>query len=354
SYTVQIDNTVVNNGECGNPRQVITRMFVVTDAWGNQSTCVQTITVAAFQLSAVIMPADVTVDCALAGQNSAVTAPANTGYPSINGASISAALCSATMGYTDEVLEDCEGSYEILRTWTVKNSCLAVGGANPIKHTQVIRVKDLNGPSIECPGDITVSTDPQTCCATAALPAVHITESCSAVSTVEAKVSGTDPETGNLTTFTVTGTVSADHYVSFPNTTCLPVNGVYTVTYSATDECGSVATCQFSVTVSDLTPPAAVCDEWTQVALGMDGTALIQSVAFNAGSVDNCGAVFFKARRMNNNDCQQDSLFQDEVRFCCSDVNDTIAVVLRVYDAAQVAGAISADGHVGNYNDCMV
>ncbi|MFN7300130.1 MAG: hypothetical protein ACK5U7_01510, partial [Bacteroidota bacterium] len=362
SYTVQIDNTVVNNGECGNPRQVITRMFVVTDAWGNQSSCVQTITVAPFQLSAVIVPADVTVDCEAVHLDVSATNPAATGRPSINGAAVAGGLCSASVSYTDEHFDVCSGSYTIHRTWKVSNECLPLGPGNPVIYTQRIKVRDLGGPQFVCPANLTVSTDANACCATAALPDVIISEGCSEIATLEAKVSGVDPTTGNFVTFTVEGSLSdfagnnywlPDTLAVFPYTQCL-ASGTYTVVYSATDGCENISSCSFELTVSDLTPPAAVCDEWTQVALGMDGTALIQATTLNAGSVDNCSAVFFKARRMNNNDCQQDSLFQDEVKFCCSDVNDTIAVVLRVYDAAQVAGAISADGHVGNYNDCMV
>jgi hypothetical protein len=134
STAVQIENNIIDNGECGNPRQIINRRFVVTDLWGNQSICAQKITVIPFDLNDMIMPADVVVNCESAYLNAAATSPAATGQPTINGEPVGTGLCSATLGYTDVVLEGCAGSREILRTWTVKNSCMPIGPGNPVTH----------------------------------------------------------------------------------------------------------------------------------------------------------------------------------------------------------------------------
>jgi beta-glucosidase/6-phospho-beta-glucosidase/beta-galactosidase len=44
----------------------------------------------------------------------------------------------------------------------------------------------------------------------------------------------------------------------------------------------------------------------------------------------------------------------DQVKFCCSDINDTIQVVFRVYDVPVPAGTVSLDAYEGHFNDCMV
>ncbi|NUN69240.1 MAG: hypothetical protein HUU02_05965, partial [Bacteroidetes bacterium] len=138
--TTQVDDEVQDNGECGNPRQVITRTFFVTDKWGNQAACTQTITVIPFDLDDVVFPADITVNCETAYLNDAATEPSNTGQPSINGAPIgNGTLCSASIGYTDVVLNICNGSYEIYRTWLVANTCLAPSATNPVSYVQRIR-----------------------------------------------------------------------------------------------------------------------------------------------------------------------------------------------------------------------
>ncbi|MEZ4919840.1 MAG: T9SS type A sorting domain-containing protein, partial [Saprospiraceae bacterium] len=364
--TTQIDNVVVDNGECGDPRQVITRTFIVTDEWGNQSLCSHTITVTPFALTDVVMPIDITIDCEDAYLNPDATAPGNTGEPSIDGSPIgSGGLCSASINYTDEIFDICAGSYSIHRTWKVSNECLPLGPDNPIEHTQRIRIKDFGGPVFDCPGDITVSVDPlnPACCATAALPDMIISEGCSEITDLEAKITGVDPNTGNITTFTVAGHLgdfpgnnywNPDTLAIFPYTQCLPNGNTYTVVYTAADECGNISSCEFELTVADLAPPVAVCDEHTQVALGGTGMAFVDASTFDDGSYDNCADVHFKARRMDSNDCQTDTLFHDQVKFCCDDINDTIMVVFRVYDVDVPAGTVGLDDYEPHFNDCMV
>ena len=362
--TTQITEEVQDNGECGTPRQLIQRTFIVKDAWNNQSVCAHVITVEPFSMVEMIMPADVTVDCESAYLNPAATQPVTTGQPTINGAPIGTSLCSASLGYTDVVNQSCEGSYEIYRTWLVANTCLPTGPGNPIEYLQRIRVKDFGGPQFTCPNNITVSVDPFTCCATAALPDVIISEGCSEITELKARVTGVDPSSGIITTFTIPGTLgdfpnnnywTPDTLAIFAFTQCLPNNNTYTVRYTASDNCANTSSCEFELTVKDLIPPVATCDQFTQVALGGDGVSLIDASTFNDGSKDNCASeVKFKARRMLANACQSDTVFYDQVKFCCSDINDTLQVVFRVYDVDVPAGEVSIDTFEGHFNDCMV
>ncbi|MCB0535051.1 MAG: T9SS type A sorting domain-containing protein, partial [Saprospiraceae bacterium] len=75
---------------------------------------------------------------------------------------------------------------------------------------------------------------------------------------------------------------------------------------------------------------------------------------FDDGSYDNCSAVSFKARRMDSNPCQSNNEFHDQVKFCCSDINDTITVILRVYDVDMPTGSVSLTFEEENSNECMV
>ncbi len=346
-------------GSCSNPRAQIIRTWVVTDASGNQSTCSQKITIAPFDLADVVFPADVTLNC----ENVNSTDPNATGVPTINGSPIgTGGLCMASISKTDEYYDICPGSYELIRTWKVRNMCLPVSSTNPIEHVQVIKVVDTHGPAIACPNDITVSTDPFNCCATVDLPDVIISEGCSNVTSLTYKVVGYDLNSGNIVLFEGTGHLgdfagnnywNPDTLGIFGLTPCLPL-GEYTVTYTAVDGCENVSKCTFTMVVEDLIPPVAACDEFTQVALGGDGMAFVNAYTFNDGSYDVCNPVYFKARRMNSNVCQSDSFFYDQVKFCCSDINDTILVVFRVYDIPVENGPIALDFGAGHYNDCMV
>ncbi|MCB0533320.1 MAG: HYR domain-containing protein [Saprospiraceae bacterium] len=346
-------------GSCSDPRAEIIRTWLVTDKSGNQSSCTQRITIAPFDLADVQFPADVTLNC----ENVNSTDPSSTGVPTINGSPIgTGGLCMASISKTDEIYDICPGSYEIIRTWKVRNMCLAVAPGNPIEHTQVIKVIDTKGPTFTCPDNVTVSTDPFACCATANLPDVIIREACSNITALTYKVVGQDITTGNLIIIEGTGSLSdfagnnhwdPDTMAVFGYTQCLPL-GDYTVTYTAVDGCGNVSNCTFTMTVEDQIPPVAACDQFTQVALGGDGMAFVNAYTFDDGSYDICYDVHFKARRMNSNDCQTSTQFHDQVKFCCDDINDTILVVFRVYDVPVPNGSIGIDAFEGHYNDCMV
>ncbi|MDO8367673.1 MAG: T9SS type A sorting domain-containing protein [Saprospiraceae bacterium] len=350
SYTTVIDDVFTDFGQCSSPRGQILRNWIVTDIWGNQAACSQTITITPFDFAEVDFPLDVTLNCEVAYLNSNAIQPDNTGRPSINGFPIGVGgFCTASINYTDERFDICPGSYEILRTWKIRNTCLPIGPDNPIEHVQIITLSDLGGPEFVCPPAVTVSSDPFTCCATAALPGMIVSEGCSNIIELEAKVTGVDPNNGNIITFTVGGYLSdfpgnnwwnPDTLAVFSYTQCMPL-GDYTIQYKAQDQCSNISYCSFVLTVADLVPPSVACDHFTQVALTTGGVALINASTFDDGSTDNCCMDYFEVRRMNANLCEDDQ-FDSTVKFCCSDIGDTILVVFRAWDCHD------------NYNDCMV
>jgi hypothetical protein len=348
--TTVIDDEYNDFGQCNDPRGEIVRTWIVTDAWANQAACSQTITITPFSLNDLVFPADYTVNCESAYLNAAATDPDNTGRPSINGFPIGVGgLCTASISFTDERFEICPGSYEILRTWKVRNTCFPVAPNNPISHVQVITVSDLGGPVFACPPTVTVSTNPFQCCSNTALPDMIVSEGCSHILDLEAKLTGVNPNNGNVITFTVGGSLAdfpgnnywnPDTMAVFGYTQCLPI-GSYNVRYKATDECGNTSFCNFTLKVADLVPPAVACDQVTQVALTNDGMAIVPAANFDDGTTDNCCAPTFDVRRMNTNNCSG-TAFGPDVKFCCDDIGDTILVVFRARDCYD------------NVNECMV
>ncbi|MFN9109142.1 MAG: HYR domain-containing protein, partial [Bacteroidota bacterium] len=340
----------------------VVRTWVVKDASGNESSCSQTINIISTRVSDVQFPVDATVSC---GAN-ANTNPSATGTPYLTFNYPSGArnyaiwpeanACELQAGFSDQILPICDGSYKILRTWTVYDWCVPTSPfpptQNPQYYIQLIKVLDESAPSWICPEDMTVSTNASTCCANVDLPNVVMTDNCSRINRVEARVEVYDQYTGDLiathdlngtlTTFAGNNLWDRDTMANFGFTPCLPV-GTHKVTYTAYDDCGNYASCQFDLTVEDQTPPVAVCDEWTQVALINNGTALVDATTYDDGSYDNCGPVYFKVRRMDNSNCQSNENFVDQARFCCEDINDTITVILRVYDVNPGAGPIAID-----------
>jgi SprB repeat len=352
------------------------RNWTVTDASGNSSTCIQTIYLERFSMADVDYPEDVTINCSAAN---ASTSPSVTGAPyvlwPVTGANPirfnitpeNGGVCSIQSTYVDQLIPVCDGTSKILRTWTVVNWCEALTpfppSTNPQYYVQLIKIVDENRPVFSCPPNTTVGTNSANCCATTDLQDVIVSDACSRINSASAKINIIDPVTdevisvvemsGSVTSFPGNNLWTPDTLAAFGTTPCLPL-GRHIVTYLVKDDCGNTSTCSYAVRVQDQTPPYPICHEWTQVAIGADGQIEVPAASLDNGSYDNCSPVAFKARRMNNNSCQSNGSFQDEVRFCCSDVGSTVMVTLRIYDIDPGTGSVQPTSFEGSYNDCMV
>ena len=112
-------------------------------------------------------------------------------------------------------------------------------------------------------------------------------------------------------------------------------NGI-SVTVTATDLCGNVATCNTVVSVIDTIAPLAICQDLV-IQLDESGTASITVDDLNNGSFDNCAI---------------DTLFIDKENFNCANVGEN-EVVLTVIDISGNVGTCTATVTVeqGSY-DC--
>ena len=341
----------------------IQRFWSVIDQSGNVNNCTQFIYLERKNLTDITMPADVTISC----PSGANVDPAVSGAPSfmVNDVTISLfpqnTECEFNVAYQDQLLPICDGTFKILRTWTLYDWCKPTNqnsaNPNPLYYIQVIKIEDSDGPIINCPEDITVNTNSNDCVRHLDLPDVIVADGCSRIKSAVAQwfVNGQGfTLNGSITSFPGNNFWNPDTLAAFGIAQNLPL-GTTTMTYIITDDCGNSSTCQFNITVADETPPTVACDEFTKVALGIDGMALINATTFDDGSFDNCSPnVYFKVRRMDSNDCQTNSQFHDQVKFCCEDIGQTITVILRVYDIQPPAGSVSLSFGEDNANDCMV
>ena len=351
----------------GNLSGYYSRVWAFSDASGNTNTCTQLIFVDRINVGNVSFPADVTVSC-----TNPTTSPSTTGAPFFFSTVLNrnfplypeASYCELNVTYTDQVLPVCDGTHKILRTWVVYDWCLPTNQtSNPKYFIQLIKVVDEVGPTIAPVDDVTVSTNSNTCCATVDLPNVIVSDACSRIRTAVATIYGYDQYTGALIgTFTVNGTLTSfpgnnfwipDTLANFGYTACLPI-GTHEVVYTITDDCGNASTVGFDLTVEDQTPPTAVGDEFTQTSLGVDGMVFVNASSLDNGSYDNCGPVYFKARRMNANPVQTNALVHDQVKFDCSDIGTTVQVILRVYDVDPGPGSKELDFLEGDYDEVMI
>jgi hypothetical protein len=336
--TVEFDDVVQDNGMCGSPRLIISRTWTVTDGEGNSSSCVQTITMDAFDLAQVVFPPDydgideAVIDCAEALANPSITHPDNLGYPTIDGLTeiLTLSYCSAALNYTDERFDICENSYIIFRSWRVINQCLEMPLASALTHVQTIRVEDADGPDITCPEDQVVSTAPNDCTANYMVPAPIFIDGCSDV-TYQVAVDGDTLAYNASNVYLLSGLELGEHEIR----------------YIATDECGKYSSCAYTIDVQDLINPTASCDDELNVSLGggdilngLLGGARIYATDVNEGSNDNCSAVTLEVRRnfWRDGTCDDSasrwSDWGDYIDFYCCDIAKEITIELRVTDAA--------------------
>lgn len=100
--------------------------------------------------------------------------------------------------------------------------------------------------------------------------------------------------------------------------------------------------------------PVADCEPIQTLTLNANGQKSLLAVQLDGDSYDPGGGfLWFKARRVIPGDCGTDTLFRSSVNFCCTDVGDTIDVILRVYNVPVDTGGVSAQYALANSNDCI-
>ncbi len=256
--------------------------------------------------------------------------------------------------FSDDTLRVCDGTIKILRKWLIIDWCRP---NNRITYIQLIKIIDDVRPAVICPTTITINTSPNTCTGSYVLPVPenllpgtivdnripYVIETCSRWTYSVSHLPATSP----------TNCVPDPNQVgSTRNITKLP-NGQYRVDnmpygcnwiyYKICDDCGNCTECSFDIEVKDLTPPVAVCQQRTVVALTENGQATVSANVFDDRSHDNCEMGSFMVRRMNPGPCGSNNNFSNTITFCCSDIaNNPIRVILKVTDKA------------GNTSECMV
>jgi len=333
SSTTKAYNDTFISYDCGDdPFRVgtISRVWTVTDAGNETSTCTQTIDIVRINLGdgTITEPVDTDVSCSA---DLTQRWPENTGYPTLAlGDSIYTLIpgeegsCTLDVSYTDiQAAGSCPTKALILRTWTIRDLCnVSMDGSNPMTFVQKINIVDTEGPIITGVSDMTNGTSNQKCSAVVSFPPATASDNCGgATVAIHTPFGNIDANGGTL------------HDV--------PV-GVHDVTYRATDDCGNVTDKIITLTVIDDDEPNVVCNQSLVVPLGNDGGAQIFAASFDDGSSDNCGIVSYQVARMASA-CGPETAFDDYVDFSCCDLDhNPIMVALKVSDAA------------GNYNICMV
>lgn len=323
--------------DCSSPySNVIQRTWSAEDAYGNVSEgCIQTIYVFRNGLATLTFPPNYddlqepSLSCTLYADEAPGTDV--TGGPS-------GELCDNVQifPYTDTRIDICEGSYKLIRHFQLLEWC----SGEVVEHNQIIKVLDKEGPQIDPVPDVTISAGEFECAGDYVGVFPEVVFDCSDEFTYElwylnAYDNGEPPTdvpyySDNTT---ITANAAIVRGLSFGRTWAQ---------WRISDECGNTTIEYFTITVEDQVNPIAVCDEFTVVSLGSDGRIEVFATTFDDGSIDNCGILEMRARKMTNTCASTNTQFADRVIFCCEEVGQTIMVAFEVTDLS------------GNKNTCMV
>jgi len=310
----EIDLDYVDNYKeferCLDVRAVIDRTWTVSDDEGNSQNHTQIITILPFSLDHVSFPEDISIfnplDCNEAIDHPEILQPDSTGRPSIFGLPLlqNGGLCIFSIVHEDRIFDICDGSYEILRTWFVRDACGdVVPGLNPLEHVQVITVFDFEAPKFEgtefenCIDSLRRSMNPWSCTYSGQLPIPEgLSDNCGTIS-LEAYVTGG-------------GYIELEGSIASGDLSITAINmeaGQHEITYVAKDDCRNISICKFSLEVFDGIAPTSICTDSLMVSLAVEdksGAATkIYAYQIDAGSHDNgCGPVDLSVIRFDNYD----------------------------------------------------
>lgn len=318
----------------------MTRSWIAIDSFGNTSdTCTQTVFLERTDLDNIIpvqnfmIANDAALDCgsgyATIG-NTIFPALSVTGAPKllVDGEIVdifpfdAATICNGFAEFDDQILPGSSSCVtKILRTFTIGE--WYCGGTNEREFIQLIEIEDFTGPTITCPGDVTVSASTFECESMAIFTLPTASDVCNDDIRIDLE--------------------SPSGFIANYNgqQVMLPV-GVHTLTYNAYDGCNNLTQCSFDVTVQDNADPIAICDQFTEISLSLESTTYITASAIDDGSFDECGPVTLTIARMDDLGFGDFTGFEETAPIFCADAGTDVMVGLLVTDAG------------GNTNMCMV
>lgn len=192
---------------------VLSRTWMATDACGNSTRAVQTITVRDTTPPILACPPDRVLEC-----------PADIGTNVTGLATAQDGCGQVTLRFSDAVSARCGNTKVITRTWTATDSC-----GNSSQCAQTITVRDTTPPTIICPPNVVLE------CGASTTPGV----------------------TGSATGQDGCGAVT----VRYTDAVVAGCGGskVITRTWTVTDACGNSTNALQTITVRDTTPPDVTC-----------------------------------------------------------------------------------------------
>ncbi|MFN6377817.1 MAG: HYR domain-containing protein, partial [Flavobacteriales bacterium] len=248
--------------------------YTVRDAAGNTATCSYTVTVSDNILPTVTCPANITANVGAGTCTASVVTPNPTTGDNCGVIGLTWALTGATTGTSAATGINNLGTFVFNVGTTTVTYTVRDAAGNTATCSYTVIVSDNILPTITCPANITATVTAGACNRSVVTPNPTTGDNCGVTTLTWAltgATTGTSAATGinNLGTFTFNV-------------------GTTTVTYTVRDAANNVATCSYTVTITDNIVPSITCPSNITANVGA-GTCVASVTVPNPTTSDNCG-----------------------------------------------------------------
>ena len=288
--------------------KMVVRGYQATDAFGNTSSCTQTLSLRLFDESLVVWPEAFKTStgnnliCNQVANSNGIPDLSLTGAPfvllpdgddldtnpdTLNLYPYQDVYCNIAVDYRDIVTTTFGCKKVIMRTWLVNGwSCSAGSSFNNV---QTIEIADSEPPTVDCGAPfVTVPLSGQNCTGTYNVALPIVSDDCSSFFGSSGELEIDIKYSGGFVNNATQGMT-------------IQVSGIDTVSFTVYDDCGNFTTCDQVISLIDEAQPVAICDLNSVVSLRSDGTAIVRSSTFDDGSFDNCEMTMVVIKRENSN-----------------------------------------------------
>ena len=269
TYTMTGATTVSGSGDASSTAfnlGVTTLQYKSEDAAGNADSCSFTITVNDSTPPSISCPANVVL-----AANASCQAASGTHAPTSVSDNCSSDTTWTMTGATTGLGSGTFGGQTLNAGVTTITYTSTDGASNSANCAFTITVNDSTPPVITCPSNPTANAGASCTANVGPINPASVSDNCGS----------------SDTTWTMTGATTGLGSGSFSGTLNL---GNTTVQFKSTDLAGNSDSCSFTVTLVDVTPPIALCNNLT-VQLDANGADTITASMVDNSSSDNCGSV---------------------------------------------------------------
>lgn len=222
--------------------------------------------------------------------------------------------CELEATYSDELLVDYQCTQIIKRRWSIKQiGCHHF--LDEIEGFQIIKIVDTTGPILHFPDTILqINTEEYECIGYFDVKGIQWTDNCQDSLSLPTRI--------------------FYEYEYYEAGTLIPLPpGLHELIVYQEDNCRNTSKETITVKVIDNERPAPVCLQYSTVAVYHESVSF-PATSLDAGSYDDCGIISRQIRKEFATCSDQDTIYKDFVRFCCTEVGQDIPVRLRTIDEA--------------------